>query len=193
MELLGEEAALEAFKAFLRSPEARPFVGSMPCPEELTGARFLGDPQQCADVVMSQGDPMMPPQPIHAWASEPSHVPPAIYSPRPFGSASHAATHASLPGAGGDRFWTLQTLTGSSLLCKQDFTDPVAAMAAYEAAARLGAPCILRDPEGMDVVGQSWLVVDHTSTRSKSPETRPRRCTTPVPFAGPPVMLIPQV
>lgn len=63
--------------------------------------------------------------------------------------------------------WVLQSLVGDKV-CRSNFKNQQQAWTAYETAARPGTPCMLRGPTGDEVAGQSWVVVDRTT----SPKSR---------------------
>lgn len=186
MDLLGEEAAVEAFRAFLHSAEARSFrykesamqgeeqppqlLTPLPIPAGGASAHSLPPPDvQMADVEVLQ-------------ATTARLVGPRSGLHSPVGGAS-SSSPCLLPPT-----WKLQTLSSATSLHRQEYSDPGLAWAAFDDAACANIPCKLEDPAGTDAAGHNWLIVDHTTsgalgtTTAASPGTeggRLRRRTEP--------------
>lgn len=174
LQLLGEEAAIKAFKAFLNSAEARALRGEVDddVRRQLL-ARHFGRP---LDACLLQ-------QALTPDVRMPMDAPRSIELPsathfeqlRTPCTGTYTPPYAILSGVSQEGRWTLQSLVTPTALSQQHFFAGALARAAFEDAANAGVPCMLRDPDGEDVAAHNWLVVDHTTASPK--RTRTRRLT----------------
>lgn len=169
VELLGEDAALEAFKAFLRSPEARSLQSPLR-QASLPNAvgQYVDSCRVSAPARSTSAPAARPAEPLSL------QLPPYHYGRgRALGGSGRSLSPAGrLP-----KVWTVMALVNSGMQ-RQEFHKADQAFAAFEVAAQPGTPCMLRGPDGEDVAAYSWVVVDHTNTRTGS--VAGRRSSSPI-------------